>query len=366
VVELSQRLVRAARPALLAALVAGSVACRSEQPQDAAREQEPTENTAEKKPAVDQKIANAVAAAARESAQANDAASQGVAPPPDGIMTAEAAAKELPVGAAAAVVLGSEGASPRVKLGPDRLVAGPGPSGKLEVSYRSGSSVMPTIELELKGKVNVAEGSTPGSEPALVTRFAIGKARPSDRQPGRLPENARAEIAKLDGSSIDLLTDGKGALISGRHQLAGNNPDLEPVVMGSAEALAGAFLAYPNVPVGVGAFWMVKSRETLNGANVLAYRMVRVTELSGEMLKLSLTTRRYLLSETLPLAGFPPHRVRQFQSEGEGSVSLRVGATHPDAAEVHDKFVALVVPNDRPNQAIPVQSELEAKIAFAR
>jgi hypothetical protein len=281
-------------------------------------------------------------------------------------MTAEAAAKELPVGAAATVVLGGEGATPRVKLGADRLVPGAGPSGKLEVSYRSGSSVMPTVELELRGKISTAEGAPSPEQTPLITRFAVSKARPAEQQPGRLPENARAEIAKLDGSSIDLLTTPKGALIASRHQVAGTNPDLEPLVMGSAEALAGAFLAYPDVPVGVGAFWMVKSRETLNGANVLAYRMVRVTELAGETLKLSVSTRRYLLSETLPLAGFPPHRVRQFQSEGEGSVSLRVGAAHPDFADIQDTFVALVSPNDRPTQALPVQSEVKAKIAFAR
>ncbi len=360
-------LARAARPALLAALVSGWAACRAEEPAPAPAKEEAAESAAEKKPVVDQKIANAVAAAARSSSEAGEGAAGGVTPPPDGIMTAEAAAKELPVGAAAAVVLGSEGSSPRVKLGPDRLAAGAGPSGKLEVSYRSGGSVMPTIELELRGKISAAEGSALGAEQApLVARFGVSKARPAEQQPGRLPENARAEIAKLDGSSIEILTSPRGAFIAARHQLAGNNPDLEPLVMGSAEALAGAFLAYPEVPVGVGAFWMVKSRETLNGASVLAYRMVRVTELAAETLKLSVSTRRYLLSESLALAGFPPHRVRQFESEGKGSVSLRVGAPYPDAVEVQDNFVALVSPNDRPGQAIPVQSELKAKIAFAR
>ena len=346
-------------------LVASVLACRSEAPPVESKTEAVTEGALEKKPAVDQKIESAMASARQSATPGQGSQSGGPAPPADGLMSAEAAAKELAPGAPATLVLGSEGAAPRLKIGVDRVL-GAGPSGKLEVSYRSGGSVMPTIELELKTKVSAAEVA-PGSEAtAFVTRYLVSKARPSEQQPGRLPENARAEISKIDGSAIDFVTTPKGAALGARHQVAGNNRDLEPLVMGSAEALAITLLPYPDVPVGVGAFWMVKSRETANGADVLAYRMVRVTDLSGDTLKLSVSTRRYLLSESLSIQGFPPNRVRQFQSEGEGSLSLQAGAAYPQAAEVHDTFMALVTPNDRPSQALPVQSELTAKLAFSK
>jgi hypothetical protein len=378
---------RAAERAAVGAALALGVAlggCKDEPP--------PAETTAEapaeKKPAVDDKIANAVAAAAEASARSGAQRSEGqLAPPPDGILTADAAERELAAGSPAALVLGSEGAAPRVRLG-ERLALGASPSAKLTLSYRSGGSVMPTIELELDGKVTAgdaagqaatapaslpagrapgaAEGASAASSTRLAVRFKVAGARPAASQPGRLPENAKAEIAKLNGSSIERSVTSSGALLSAARTLAGSNPDLEPLLTGSAEALASALLPMPEVPVGAGAFWMVKSRETANGAAVLAYRMVKVVELRPEQAKLSVSTRRYLLDPVLPLAGLPPHHVRRFESEGEATLTVRPGAAVPDAADVRDTFMALVSPDDRPNQALPVQSELSAHFVFGR
>jgi hypothetical protein len=347
-------------------------ACKEDPPPAA---EAPAEVPAEKKPAVDQKIANAMAAAEASARSESGTASNQAAPPPSGILGAEAAARELPPGSPAQIVLGGAGSSPRVKLGAESLAPGPGPAGKLSVSYRSGGSIMPTIEFELKPKVALA-GAPVSTQPASVSpaaaagegnrilSFALAGARPADNQPGRLPENARAEIAKLNGSTIELMTLPNGALVEQRQKLAGNNPDLEPIVTGSSEALASLVLAYPDVPVGVGAFWMVKSRETLNGAPVVAYRMVKLNELSPERAKLSVNTRRYLIEPSVPLAGLPPHQVRRFESEGEATLSIRPGSPFPDSADTHDRFQALVTPNDRPNQALPVRSELSANLAF--
>jgi hypothetical protein len=112
---------------------------------------------------------------------------------------------------------------------------------------------------------------------------------------------------------------------------------------------------------------MVKSRETASGAAVLAYRMVKLVELGpAQVAKLTVNTRRYLLEPALPLAGLPPHRVRRFESEGEATLTLRPGIAYPDAGDVRDTFMALVSPNERPNQAVPIQSELSAHLAFSR
>jgi hypothetical protein len=369
---LGARLAGRAAPSLLFGALA-LASCKEEPPAPEAAPEVP----AEKKPAVDEKIASAMAAAeatARSEAQRSEGQ---LAPPPDGILSAEAAAKELAPGSAAQLVLGADGAAPRVRLGAERLTPGAGPNAKLSVSYRSGGSMMPTIELELKSKVAAGSAETaPASVPAgpagasaagnLLMRFTLGAARPADDQPGRLPENAKAEIAKLNGSAIERVALPSGALLAQTQKLAGNNPDLEPLVTGSAEALSSVLLPYPEVPVGAGAFWMLKSRETANGAQVLAYRMVKLVELGPTHAKLTVNTRRYLLDPVLPTAGLPPHRVRRFESEGEASIGVRPGALFPDSAEVRDAFMALVTPDDRPSQAVPIQSELSARIGFSR
>ncbi len=354
----------------LAALT-GLLGCKEEPPPAAEAK---TDAPAEKKPAVDEKIANAMAAAeASARAEAPPTSGQGT-PPPDGILGIEAAAREVAPGGPAQLVLGGDGAAPRVQLGPDRLVAGPGPSGKLVLSYRSGGSVMPTIEFELKPKVALAGGATQpafvsaaGGDAGQVTlHFALAAARPSADQPGRLPDNARAEIAKLSGSYVELVAAPNGALVEQRQKLAGNNPDLEPLVTGSAEVLASVILPYPEVPVGVGAFWMIKSREAANGAPVIAYRMLKLTELSPTLAKLSVSTRRYLIEPSLPMAGLPPHQVRRFESEGEATLSVKPGKVYPESAEARDTFMALVTPNDNPSQAAPIRSELSASVSFTR
>lgn len=347
-----------------------ALGCKEEPPPAA---EAPAEVPAEKKPAVDQKIANAMAAAEASARSESKAASEQLQPPADGILDPSAAARELPLGSPAQLVVGAEGAAPRVRLGAERLTPGAGPAGKLVLSYRSAGSVMPTLELDLKPKVTAAGPDTqpasaanplPADAGSVALRIALSGARPAENQPGRLPDNAKAEIAKLNGSSVDLTLTSAGALLGEKHTLAGNNPDLEAFVAGSAEALAGVVLPYPSVPVGAGAFWMVKSRETTGGSNVLAYRMVKLVELSPTQAKLSVSTRRYLLSPSLGMAGLPPHHVRRFESEGEATLTVKPGSAYPERAESRDGFMALVSTDDRPNQGLPIQSELSATVSF--
>jgi hypothetical protein len=358
---------KAARASAAAALVCLAVGCEEDPPPVATA---PAEAPAEKKPAVDQKIANAMAAAEASARSESKTTSDQLQPPADGILDEAAAARELPPGSPAQLVLGGEGSAPRLRLGVDRISAGAGPAGKLVVSYRSGGSMMPTIELDLKPKVAASAQTAPASVPAaaeagtVALRFAVAGVRPAESQPGRLPENAKSEIAKLSGSSVELTLSPSGGLISERHELAGNNPDLEPLVAGSAEALVSAVLPYPGVPVGAGAFWMIKSRETAGGSGVLAYRMVKLTELSPAQAKLTVSTRRYLLTRSLNTPGLPPHHVRRFESEGEATLSVKPGSMYPERAESRDGFMALVTPDDRPSQAVPIQSELSATLSF--
>jgi hypothetical protein len=354
----------------LAGSLALSACSKDEPPAAQAKPEAAADLAADKKPAVDAKIASALGAA-EESARSESAVPSGQgAPPPDGILDATGAARELAPGSPAQLVLGGDGSAPKLRLGADHLAPGAGPAGKLSISYRSGGSVMPTIEFDVKPKVSAAGGETQpasvGGSGNLALRFALAGAHPAGNQPGRLPDNARAEIAKLNGSYVELVVQPNGALISQSQKLAGDNPELEPLVSGSAEALSSVVLPYPDVPVGVGAFWMVKSRETMNGAPVIAYRMVKLTELSPAQAKLSVNTRRYLVGPNLPMDGLPPHQVSRFESQGEATLSLEPGSLYPLSADTHDGFMALVSPDARPNQPLPVRTELSANVSFQR
>jgi len=321
------------------------------------------EAAAENKPVVDQKIASAMAAAARsEDKSARGGEGQ---PPADGILGEDGAQRELPAGSPAQLVLGSNGAEPRVRLGAAR--PSNGPSGTLQLSYRSGGSVMPTVDLDFKALdfKGRAEGAGGAAATGSALRFSFVNARPAADQPGRLPENARAEIAKLKGSWVDFSSAPQGGVQGERFQVSGNNPMLQPLVQGSAVALAALALPYPEAPVGAGAYWMVKSRELAEGADVVAYRMVKLTELAQNVAQLTVTTRRYLITPQIALEGLPPHHVRQFKSEGNAKLSLPVGAAFPTSAEVQEQFATLVAPDSSPQQSFPVQSALEAKLSIA-
>ena len=56
----------------------------------------------------------------------------------------------------------------------------------------------------------------------------------------------------------------------------GVDPAFKDALQGLADTLAMLVLPYPSKPVGVGAYWMVTSRDTLIGLDVVTYRLVKV------------------------------------------------------------------------------------------
>jgi hypothetical protein len=332
-------------------------ACQSEPPKVETAKTDKAEGGAEQKPVLDNKIASAMQAAAQaEAAQVQ--AGQAGAPPPDGILGLEAADREIAQGKPAEVTLGGAGGTPKVSLGTGELKAGDGPKGTLQVSYRIGGSVVPTIEYGFQ-----VQRAAPAEAEPVRTRFALLKAAPAADQPGRLPPNMAAEVAKLNGSSVEFTSTRQGLPLGAAKVEAKNNePELVPLVESASTALTELVLPRPEVPVGPGAFWMVKSRESFNGGDVVVYRMVKVEAVNGDVAELSVTTRRYLAGKTLALEGLPPHTIREFRGEGTASLSLRQGSAYPHQGKVRESMLALVAPNDQPGQAIPVQSDLSATL----
>lgn len=332
-------------------------ACQSEPPKVEKAKPDKAGDGAEQKPVVDNKIASAMRAATQAEAAQAQAGQQG-APPRDGVLGLDAAEREIARGKPAEITLGGAGGTPKLALGTGELRAGEGPKGTLEVSYRIGGSVVPTIEYGFQVLRAAAEEPDP-----LRTKFLLSKAAPAEDQPGRLPPNMAAEVAKLNGSSVEFSSTRQGLPIGAAKVEAKNNdPQLVPLVESASTALTLLVLPRPDAPVGAGAFWMVKSRETFNGADVVVYRMVKVDAVTNDVAELSVNTRRYLAGNTLSLEGLPPHTIREFQGEGTASLSLRQGAPYPYQGKVRESMLAMVAPNDQPGQAIPVQSELSASL----
>jgi hypothetical protein len=333
-------------------------ACQSEPPKADKPKDDKTEQGAEQKPVIDNKIASAMQAAAQAEAEQGQGAQAG-APPPDGILGPEAADRELAAGKPAELTLGGAGGTPKLSLGMGELKAGDGPKGTLEVSYRIAGSVVPTIDYGFQVQRTAATESDP-----LRTKFALLKATPAADQPGRLPPTMAAEVAKLNGSSVEFASSAQGLPLGAAKLEAKNkDPALVPLVESAATALGELVVPRPESPVGPGAFWMVKTRESFNGADVVAYRMVKVESVTGDVAELSVNTRRYLAGSTLALEGLPPHTLREFRAEGSASLSLRQGAAYPHQGKVRESMLALVAPNDQPGQALPVQSDLSATIS---
>lgn len=332
---------------LAVALCAG---CKNEEPPA----EKPKEAQTEQKPVVDDKIASAVQAAAEAEALQSPGQQAG-APPPDGILGPDGAERELPAGKPGELVIGSLGGSPKLSLAPGEPSAGAGPKGTLRVSYRLGGSVLPTVSFDFESARTILDEAD-----RVRTRFSLPKAAPAADQPGRLPANAAAEIAKLDGSHIELTTTKSGLPVAASQGVKGDHPDLAMLVESASTVLALVALPRPSEPVGPGAFWMVKARETYGGAEVVAYRMVKVDQVNGDVAELSVSTRRYLATPKLVVPGLPPHTVREFQGEGSANVSLRQGAAYPHVGRSRDGLLALIAPDDQPGQIMPLQADLSA------
>lgn len=330
---------------------------------------EPTATTTA--PVLDNKIANAVASAAKSQPPAGQAAAEG--PPPDGIMGAARADAELAKGAPPKVKLGSAGSEPRVVLGaPDWGDRRPG---QLEISVRNGPGAMPTTVLKLDVRKGAVTGGGPVAttpEPpnpssnvngALAYLLDVVNADLGATQPGEVPPQLGAEIRKLKGSSFSARVAPEGLLGTPSFTLAkGAIDQLDGLLDAAATTLNDAIPAYPKDAVGVGGFWMTTSRETLLGAEVIAYRMIKVSEIKDGNVVLDVNAKRYLAADTLGAAGLEQAKVAQFQAESSTQMMVPSGSALPVEGRSQTSIRALV---DIEGQARPIQVEARSLFAFA-
>jgi hypothetical protein len=334
------------------ALVAGCK--KQEQPPQAA-----PEASASAQPAVDNKIANAVKAAAQQAQQGGQATGKSADDlPANGLLTVEQADAKAARGGFNSITLGSTGSEPRLRLGSS---AASTLKGKLELAVRTGPrSAMPTVVLDLEGSTKVEAGPSP-------TALKVSKSQLGNEQPGRIPDDVAEAITKLKGSSFSttLLPTGRGAL-KFEAPATLSHSEYEALLAAAAETLETVWLSYPSEPIGVGGYWMVRSRETFYQGDVVVFRLVKVESIQGQQAQLSVATKRYLVGNVLGQMGLPPHTVAQYDGSGEAKMVVSAGAALPDQCEINDNLAAAVALHGNQAQQVPLQVGLQARFTGAR
>jgi hypothetical protein len=333
---------------LMVATLGAPLACKKKEPPA----QTAPDPSASAKPAVDNKIANAVKAAAQQAQQAGPGAQGPDDLPATGILTLQQADAKAARGGFSSITLGSAGSEPRLRLG---ATAASPMRGKLELAVRTGPrSAMPTVALDLDGSAKL-DGAQ--SDAMLKVRSsALGA-----DQPGAIPSDVAEAITKLKGSSFStkLMAGGRGAMRFEAPPALGQS-EYDALLAAAAETLETVWLSYPSEAIGAGGFWMVKSRETFYQADVLVFRLVKVEAVQGQQAQLTVSTKRYLVGDNLGQMGLPPHTVGKYDGSGEARVVVTAGAALPDQCEINDTLSAAVALQGNQAQQVPLQVGLHA------
>ena len=305
--------VRSARVALLSASLLGAFGCTEEK--------KPVKASPDAGPQDRASIENAKLAAAVRAAASSSSSSKPTSGPPEGGILAQGVADtQAKAFAPPKVELGSDGAEPRVswKVDPERWKG----QATLSVGIRLGqNSALPSVDFAVSFSQPKADGDAP---PEILAK--LDKASPSAQQLGQLPADAKKEIGLLKGSEVRFRRH-DASLGSPIVKLAkGANPEVGRVAEGVGESLLLLTVPPPPKPVGVGAFWIAGSRETIGGMDAVLYRLYRVKSLSKDKITLTVEAHAYAADGNAPVEGAPKDLVLgQFQCEGTAELELTPG-----------------------------------------
>jgi hypothetical protein len=166
-----------------------------------------------------------------------------------------------------------------------------------------------------------------------------------------VPQELAARFGKLKGAKVeyDVSPDGAG---SGYHyELPAGAEDARDQLRVLSDVLALVTLPLPAEPVGNGAYWMATSRDGVFGLDLVTYRLVKVEEVSGNAVTLSLGTKRYATSNRFDFEGLPPdapHELAEFESKSDGKLRLVSGSPFPATGDLQSVLAAtLAMPNQQ-------------------
>lgn len=345
----------------LVAAVAVSTGCEDK---PAPKQESPSakgDGGAERSAAVDKNIAEAVAAVA--GGQPTGGALAG--PPPTGVFPPGAADKEMKAGDPPRLTLGGKGSAPTVTFAAPARKAGKKQEGTVEVAVQTGpQSALPTVDLKFSFEGATAPGAA-ADAPVSQVDARVTAAKLAARQPGQLPPGLDAQIAKLKGSKIrfELQANGAGRAL-GVETPKEADPSLSQIARSAGDALFVEFMPYPAEPVGVGAYWMIASRESFLGLDVLAYRMVKLEKIEGDKVTLDVSTKRYAAGGHLGLEGLPPHDIAEFNGNTSGKVMVSARDPLAVQAQLTDVLLATLTPQGGgpPGQRMGLQLQVQTAV----
>lgn len=306
-------------------------------------------------------------ASARPAGSANAAGG----PPPTGIFGPGEADKAAAKGAPAALTLGSDGSEPRVSLGP-----APKPglkrTGTIDLATQSDPQqgaipIQFAISLEASKPKTEAEAKPKEGEAPALTSVVVKVTSAKINAPG-VPADLASAVGKLKGSRIEYQVSADGSAANLRTEVPkGIDAGFKDPVQALSDLLLNVALPFPNKPVGLGAFWMVTSRDMIMGLDVVTYRMVKVEKIEGTQVSLSVNTKRYAASPAFDLEGLPPdapHTMGEFRSLGEGKITVAKGEAVPSEGEIQSLIGATLGPLDA-KQRMGVQVQTRASFTLA-
>lgn len=330
-------LTHASCSALLLVLAIGSCyACekKSEEPK-AAPAKEAASASGEPKTELEPELSRAM----KSATQGNQGTAPGSqdGPPQSGIFEPGAADAQVRVSDPPKITLGSEGSTPRLKLGGEikggekRLVT-------LKLALDIGASQLPvdlTLALETKADVGAMKVS------AKITAASLAA------EAGSSPE-AKAAFGSLKGSEISYFVAPNGAPSRfGYKASSAKGAGLIQVLIAAKDALASIVQPFPDKAVGAEALWMVTARQGVWDLDMVTYQMVKVKEVSGDTATLSIDSKRYAASPSFVtpfVQADAPLSLYRFEAPGQAQITLRTGDFFPVSASVSGHVAAAVGP----------------------
>jgi hypothetical protein len=305
-------------------------------------------------------LAKALEQAARAQAQAGGAATSG--PPPNGILEPERANQEAAAGSLPKLTLATAGSEPRVSLAaPDLGALSDTRIGQMEVALRLNAGALPTLAFKFEVRPSTTAAGIEGADAKKDILVEVVNAELGQRQPGEIPASVAERVPKFKGTRFVFDWQQGFALGNARFERSkAAVDDLDLLLQTTSEIFPSLVPALPAEPVGVGATWLVTSREQFLGTDVVAYRMVRVEEV-GPSVALSINTKRYSTGGPLRLPGVPEHEIARFEATDEATLRVQPGHRLPVEGQLVQTLNAHLITDQG---RAPVQFETRALFAF--
>ena len=295
--------------------------------------------------------------AARTGAGVAAAAAGG--PPPNGIFGPGEADKAAAKASPAALTVGSDGVEPRVQLGPAPK-AGSKRLGTVDLATQSDPQ-QGAVPIQLALTLEALKPKAEADAGAPVLTQIVAKVTSAKINAPGVPADLSQAVSKLKGSRVEYQIGADGSASNVRSEIPkGVDPGYRDPIQALSDLLVAVTLPFPSKPVGVGAYWMVTSRDIVMGLDVVSYRLIKVEKIEGSAVHLSLNTKRYAASPAFELEGLPPDAPRvmaEFRSQSEGKLTVSPGEGFPQSSEIQSMIgAALGAADAKQRPMIQVQS----------